>query len=169
MPVRSPHVRPEAVGYGVAVYRLFSDFPPGLPGFGLLFLRLALAVFLASEAASPSAMTSSPGPAPGIYSIGLMVLGLLVAVGFLTPIVQAIVIVVESTAVVTELPASGATLLAVTEGRWPLLAMVVVLALALALIGPGAYSIDSHLFGRREILHPRAGSGVRKRFSSTRK
>jgi hypothetical protein len=30
------------------------------------------------------------------------------------------------------------------------------MALAVALIGPGAYSLDARLFGRREIIIPRA-------------
>ena len=33
--------------------------------------------------------------------------------------------------------------------------MVVVAGVAVALIGPGAFSVDSRLFGRREIIIPR--------------
>jgi hypothetical protein len=33
---------------------------------------------------------------------------------------------------------------------------LMVLATAIALLGPGAFSIDSRLFGRREILIPHA-------------
>jgi len=32
---------------------------------------------------------------------------------------------------------------------------VVVFAISVALVGPGAYSIDGRLFGRREIIVPR--------------
>jgi hypothetical protein len=33
-------------------------------------------------------------------------------------------------------------------------ALVVIDAIALAMLGPGAHSIDAHLFGRREIIIP---------------
>ena len=32
---------------------------------------------------------------------------------------------------------------------------VVIVSLAIILVGPGAYSLDSYLFGRREIVIPR--------------
>ncbi len=35
------------------------------------------------------------------------------------------------------------------------MSMVVVVGVALALTGPGAFSLDSRLFGRREIIIPR--------------
>ena len=34
----------------------------------------------------------------------------------------------------------------------PTVALVVIVAVAIALLGPGAYSLDSYLFGRREIV-----------------
>ena len=34
------------------------------------------------------------------------------------------------------------------------LAGVIILAAAIALLGPGAFSVDARLFGRREILIP---------------
>ena len=36
-------------------------------------------------------------------------------------------------------------------------ALVVMVAVAIALLGPGAYSLDSYLFGRREIVIAAAG------------
>ena len=38
-------------------------------------------------------------------------------------------------------------------------ALVVVDAMALALLGPGAHSVDAYLFGRREIILPGDSSG----------
>ncbi len=36
----------------------------------------------------------------------------------------------------------------------PVAALLIVDAVALALLGPGAHSIDAYLFGRREIIIP---------------
>jgi len=39
------------------------------------------------------------------------------------------------------------------------LALLLVMSVTVALIGPGAYSVDARLFGRREIVVPRAERG----------
>jgi len=39
------------------------------------------------------------------------------------------------------------------------LALLAVMALTVALLGPGAYSVDARLFGRREIVVPRSSRG----------
>jgi hypothetical protein len=39
------------------------------------------------------------------------------------------------------------------------LILSVPMAIALALLGPGAYSLDAHIFGRRVIVLPRDGNG----------
>jgi uncharacterized membrane protein YphA (DoxX/SURF4 family) len=39
-------------------------------------------------------------------------------------------------------------------------ALVIVMTLAIGLIGPGAYSVDARLFGRREIELPRVRGGA---------
>lgn len=155
------------VGYGGRVHRLFSDFPLALPGLGLLLLRVVLAVFLLMEGAARTtgAFDASASNAGRIaYGVALIVLGIPVALGFLTPIVHVMVAVVESAAIVV-----GLALL--TDGRWQIAVLEIVIALALAMIGPGAYSLDSRLFGRREIVIPPRLVEARplRRSSSTRK
>ena len=41
-------------------------------------------------------------------------------------------------------------------GSWLALAFFIVMATAIVLLGPGAFSLDARLFGRREIVIPLA-------------
>jgi uncharacterized membrane protein YphA (DoxX/SURF4 family) len=120
---------------GLAMFRglrhLFSVYPHGLPGAGLLLLRLGMGAVL----------TLGPVPAGYITTAG----GALLAAGFLTPLVALAV---------------AGSLAARLYGPTPPLPELSLLLLiggcvAVALLGPGAYSLDARLFGRREIVIPR--------------
>jgi len=63
-------------------------------------------------------------------------------VGFLTPLVAGLIGLTSVILVFSSLPFSIQML------------DIVVLATAIALLGPGAFSIDARMFGRREILIP---------------
>jgi hypothetical protein len=60
-------------------------------------------------------------------------------VGFMTPVI----------AIVVTLGAAALALLGLIQSI-----EIVVLAIAIALLGPGAISLDARMFGRREILLP---------------
>ena len=123
-----------------ALQRYFSTFPAGLPGIGLLLLRVSLGVSAAAPAAAH--LCSRDGGA-GAFSVAVLagVCGVALAVGLLTPLAGTVV------AAATLAGGAGAnpSLLATV---WPIAAA----AVAMALLGPGAYSIDARLFGRREIV-----------------
>lgn len=72
-------------------------------------------------------------------------------VGFLTPIMATITGVGAIAGITSGLQFPAYSLVA-----------LVVLATAIALLGPGAFSIDSQLFGRREILIPQSTRDVRR-------
>ncbi len=69
-------------------------------------------------------------------------------VGFLTPVG----VVVGLVAVAMGLPKGSPILL---DGRLAA-GLIVVVAAAVALLGPGAFSVAARLFGRREISIPRS-------------
>ena len=81
---------------------------------------------------------------------GLAVLsGIALVAGLLTP--GAAVGVSLSTLAIT---AAAAAPIAAAGGDWQSAALVAADAMALAMLGPGAHSIDAWLFGRREIIIP---------------
>lgn len=107
--------------------RLYSMFPAGAAGIGLLLLRFQIALQLIGGADSMNASLAMPD----WMFIVLCLLSVCVGLGLLTPIVALI-------------GAIGGVLL-----FGPLLAQLSLLALAL--LGPGAYAVDARLFGRRLV------------------
>ena len=116
---------------------LFSTFPGQWPGLGLLLLRLAQAVSSILDARLyPWGL--GEGVAIAILCVELLSSGLL-AIGLWTPVAGAILAAVESIRIVL-----GASI----DGRPAALAVI---GLSLAMLGPGSWSIDARLFGRKRI------------------
>ncbi len=117
--------------------RIFSTFADGWPGVGLLMQRLLVgAALLYLEFACLSAtpvcalvVTKSIGACAGILLI----------VGLWTPIAGMVLASVEAWIGLSAADGSG---VAIALG---------VFGLTLAMIGPGAWSVDARLFGRRRI------------------
>lgn len=116
--------------------RLFSTFANSWPGFGLLIQRLFTGIALLHHGIAP---LKTPEAGLMIPEITEAVLGLFIVAGLWTPIVGALVAVVELWIA-----------LAAGSDIWMSL-MLAVLGGTLALIGPGAWSIDARLFGRKHI------------------
>ena len=119
--------------------RLFSTFADGWPGGGILLLRLLAGGALITRGIS----TTSAGAHTGLVlpvvgaAAGLLILG-----GLWTPVVGVLAGVAEAWIAFTQ---------AGTQS-WAI--MLAGLAISLAMIGPGAWSIDARLYGRKQILPP---------------
>jgi uncharacterized membrane protein YphA (DoxX/SURF4 family) len=130
------------------VQKLFSAFPAGWPGLGLILLRIAVALGTITQGFNA---LSGPGdPAWILRFLGFLAIigGLFLLAGFLTPVAGA-------AATIGYLAMGVARLLTTDAHRYgdALLALhLAVISLALVLLGPGAVSLDARLFGRREII-----------------
>jgi putative oxidoreductase len=116
--------------------RLFSTFANGWPGFGLLIQRLVIGIALVH---SGIAQLETPTAGLTIPKMAHTVLGLFILAGLWTPVVGALVAAIELWIVL----AGG--------GDFWMSLMLAVFGGTLAMIGPGAWSIDAHLFGRKHI------------------
>jgi uncharacterized membrane protein YphA (DoxX/SURF4 family) len=134
------------------VQRLFSSFPGGSPGIGLLLLRLVLGWRVFGAVAWLSAC-GAENQLTWLRAVALVwVVGsILIVIGLMTPIVQAIV--GTSFAIITFTNILHIGPLCVDTGS---AVLAVVMSTSLALLGPGAYSCDARLFGRRVIMIPPA-------------
>jgi hypothetical protein len=116
--------------------RLFSMFPTGWPGLAVLLLRVALcAMLVQSTLEIPASSTST------WITLAVSAVALVICLGFITPLASVL-------AVASELAAwhlSGGNLQAIHI-------CAILVAAALAMLGPGAYSLDARLFGRRHVI-----------------
>lgn len=136
--------------------RLFSGFPAGAPGAGLLLLRLTLGIYLMVQGVRITEPLMDTGTPPTILTaltaLAMLVGGVLGAVGILTPITQSVSAAAGLVALIDALWASAAV--PGLDIPWPLALFITVVAVSLVSLGPGAYSIDASLFGRKEISIP---------------
>jgi len=114
-------------------------FPPGGPGIGLLLLRISVAATFVLILANRADLSTIHL----IFVIATLI-ALALTIGFLTPYLSFVVCVY---ALVNLFGASS-------HLDELLLASLMLSAAALALLGPGAYSIDARLFGRRVVVVP---------------
>jgi putative oxidoreductase len=124
------------------VQRPFLSFPNGLQGTGLFLLRTALAAGLFADAITrlrtPDFLAVAAALAVSA-AVAELLAGALVWVGFRTAIVASLICLLQL------------ALLALTPGEIELHLLRSAVSLCLALVGPGAWSVDARLFGRRRV------------------
>ena len=116
--------------------RLFSTFAEGTPGAGLLIQRL-----LVGTALLYCAVATPGGTAAAPQMVGALA-GVLLIAGLWTPVAG----------VVAGCAEAWIALLLPAHSGMP--AVIAVLGVTLALIGPGQWSIDARLYGRKHYAPP---------------
>jgi putative oxidoreductase len=120
--------------------RLFWTFAGGWPGVGLLIQRMTTgALLLYCAAITLSETSQSAAIAPAIIGAAA---GLMLLFGLWTPFAGTLIAVIEVWNVYSH--ATSALM------AFP----IAILGATLVMIGPGAWSIDARLFGRKHIDTP---------------
>jgi hypothetical protein len=118
--------------------RLFSMFPFGGPGLALILLRVSVGACVL--------LTVFTAPHRGIWILALSIpVSMLLCVGFLTPMAALLTLPIY----LVDTPSFRTSLAEVV--------IAILQAIALSLLGPGSYSVDAHLYGRRVVVIPKKG------------
>ena len=134
------------------LHRLFSAFPAGLPGVGLLLLRVVVGAALVAHGVLCLASSDRITLVVSVSTALLLLSGGCLLIGFLTPILSLL---------------GGLECLGIVWSWFPFqllspfesklaLAPIIAMSIAIALLGPGAFSLDARLFGWKEIVIPPA-------------
>jgi putative oxidoreductase len=126
---------------GCFLQRLFSTFPDGWPGFGLLLLRLGAGIALVCLAISGSLAVGEPLSIARDLVAGIA--GLFLATGLWTPVMGALIAMDELWIALTAYSSQR-------NGPW-IHILLAILTAGVAMLGPGAWSIDARLFGRKRF------------------
>jgi uncharacterized membrane protein YphA (DoxX/SURF4 family) len=131
--------------------KLFSTFPEGWPGAGLLLMRLTVAIGVIVQSIRTFIEWHTQ---PLNWAIGLLevLVGTALLIGFLTPIAGAFASLGNLAIGFSGFLPSGEN----PHDRAVAAIYLVVMSIAITLLGPGAFSLDALLFGRREIIIPEA-------------
>ena len=117
--------------------RLFWTFATGVPGAGLLVMRVVAAAALGFNAVNSLSNPLQIGSAT--ISVLQLAAGLLLLAGLWTPLAGLLVVGLE-----------GWRLFARPQDPWPQI-LLATLGGALALLGPGAWSADASLYGWKRV------------------
>ncbi len=120
--------------------RLYSTFAGGWPGIGLLLTRLVVGCGLI--VATSSSLLSTPSMLAKTMSVLLAGCGALLIPGLWTPIAGTLIALIEICQLVTQPGDRWGHLLLGTIGG------------ALAMLGPGLWSVDGRLFGWKRVEAP---------------
>ena len=116
--------------------RLFSTFANSWPGFGLLIQRLVTGIALIHSGVAQVQLSDLHLISPEAAGV---ILGPFILAGLWTPVVGILIAVLELWIILTR-----------AHDLWMSI-MLAVFGGTLGMIGPGAWSVDARLFGRKHI------------------
>ncbi len=127
---------------GDFLQRLFSTFPDGWPGLGLLLLRFGAGIALICFGIID--VTGPPGERITVVrDLFAAAGGILLLAGMWTPVAGAFI-------AIDQLWIASAVSASPEDGQW-IHILLAVLTAAVAMLGPGAWSVDAHRFGRKHF------------------
>jgi len=133
---------------------MFSTFPDGWPGAGLMLLRAAGGAVLITQGVTYFSDKHESGFVQAGVVSAVIAVGVLLLIGLLTRVVALLAAMAGVGTVFTWFPGSSVNS---SDGHMTA-ALSAVIALSLICLGPGALSLDARLFGRREIIIPPTSS-----------
>lgn len=117
--------------------RLFSTFADGWPGAGLLLMRLVVGILLIISGLAR--FSGDPPIQLSVLSALAICVGILLLAGLWTPIAGMLVAALEVSKFLLR-----------PENLW-ISILLGTIGASLAMVGPGAWSLDARLFGRKHI------------------
>jgi putative oxidoreductase len=120
--------------------RLFATFPEGWPGTGLLLVRAVAAIPVIQQGIA--GLLKTPLRTGDILEVAATCFAVLLLVGLWTPVAGVLMAVAELCLVLSHV-----------SDPW-MHVRLGSLGAALAMLGPGAWSVDAHRFGRKRIEIP---------------
>jgi uncharacterized membrane protein YphA (DoxX/SURF4 family) len=127
---------------GCFLQRLFSTFPDGWPGFGLFLLRMGAGIALICFCIS-SFFARTGEPVSIVKDLLEAIGGTLLVAGLWTPMTGTFV-------AINELWIAFSMRSSPQDGQW-IHILLAVFTTGVAMLGPGAWSIDARLFGRKRF------------------
>ena len=135
---------------------MFSTFPDGWPGTGLILLRLVCGALLTAQAVAYVSDWPNLRLAGCALVLVSLASGILLLLGCLTRVAAVVAAVVCASDAFSWLPALRFNIL---TPRLPCL-LLAAIAVAVICLGPGAFSLDALIFGRREVVIPASHSDL---------
>ncbi len=117
-------------------------FPNGWPGRGLLLLRVANGIFVIHDGIAQLSGSQHTSAALSLY-IAAVIAGGLFLVGIWTPIIGALLAVLEMGMLWHGTGRPGDAILSAA------------IAMSIAMLGPGVWSVDAAIFGRQRLDFPK--------------
>jgi uncharacterized membrane protein YphA (DoxX/SURF4 family) len=128
--------------------KLFSTFPSQWPGVGLLLLRVLVSFSLIAQ--GMAYVRAADSLVMCCLAALTFVGAAFVLVGLMTPLVALLVAAGGIGVALSWIPSPAQSLF---DGYVALINLIA-LSIAITLLGPGAFSLDARMFGRREITIP---------------